>query len=70
MSLLPVYDPKERQFPAVKSFCFHLLLSITIMKSSHRGLQLYLWKRYYDLSWKYFPAKNDSSEIIAISKLS
>lgn len=38
MSLLPVYDPKEEQFPVVKMFGFHLLLPIKIMKSSHKGL--------------------------------
>lgn len=57
MSLLPVYDPKESQFPVVKRFGFHLLLSITIMKSSHKGLGLYFGKWYSNLSWKYYPIK-------------
>lgn len=38
MSLLPVYDPKEQQFPVGKSFGFHLLLWIAIMKSPDKGL--------------------------------
>lgn len=29
MSLLPVYNPKEQQFPVVKSLGFHLLVWIT-----------------------------------------
>lgn len=69
MSLLPVYDPKEQQLPAVKSFCFHLLLSITIMTSSHKGLGVYLGKRYSNLSWKYFPHKHNPAQITLVLKL-
>lgn len=35
MLLLPVYNPKEGQFPVAKRFGFHLLLSITIMTTFH-----------------------------------
>lgn len=69
MSLLPVYDPKEQQLPVVKSFCFHLLLSITIVTSSYKGLGVYLGKWYSNLSWKYFPHKNNPAQIIVVLKL-